>query len=67
MQKLTPLNANQIYAYQRQLNQIQQYLQKMEQGVHTSLSSLEVPYVKQHIAKMKKNIQEQRYICETLL
>ena len=66
MQKLTPSNVNQIYTYQRQLNQIQQYLQRMER-VHTSVSSMELPYVKQHIAKMKKNIQEQRYICETLL
>lgn len=67
MQKLTPSSVNQIYTYQRQLNQIQQYLQRMEQDVHTSVSSMELPYVKQHIAKMKKNIQEQRYICDTLL
>lgn len=67
MQKLTPSSRNQIFAYQRQLNQIQSYLQRMEQGVHSSCSSIELPYVKQHIAKMKRNIQEQRYICETLL
>lgn len=67
MQKLTPSSRNQIFAYQRQLNQIQSYLQRMEQGVQSSCSSTELPYVKQHIAKMKRNIQEQRYICETLL